>query len=396
MASSVEHIDDEEKTTVSSLITILARLREHRFSLMFDYSNGSHDAIPIVHALLDEGYDSSGMSNDLWTQLTNTSAKRRQLSQLLTPVGGTWSRVATLRGLTPRTSLTWDDVATHFERLTFLDEITRWTRPFYVDLLINMRARGRTPTPTNRSTASRPKDLKNMLLARDGRYSVVGGIMDNTGPVPAEPPANGMARLHVVHIIPFSASHRTPLRIMLSKFAGQDIENLITGQGINDPSNALLLDATTHEAFNAFKFGLECQSGRCFLRMLLPSWSQPPTVSRHLEGEELFFGQGPEQVALPSALLCNIQLAVGRVLRASGAAEAIDKILEDEESLSCGNLEGDYGLRVSASYLDRELRALQGLDELAIDPQDSILDPDSEELLPVTTHHRTLYTDKKM
>ncbi|KAK9234726.1 hypothetical protein V1525DRAFT_391146 [Lipomyces kononenkoae] len=388
MASSAEHIDIEEKTTVNTLITILGRLRERRFVLMFDYSNDSHDAIPIAHALLDEGYDSNGMSNDLWTRLTNTYAKRRQLSEILTPVGGTWSRVTSLRGLTPRASLTWDDVAKRFEHLTFLDEVTRWTRPFFADMLINMRARGRTPTPTNRSTASRPKNLKNALIARDGRFSVVGGMMDNTGPVPAVPPANGMARLHVAHIIPFNASRRIPLRQMLSKFAGQDMEDLLTGHGINDPSNALLLDATTHEAFDAFEFGLECQDDRYFLRMLVPTWSQSPTVSRHLEGDELFFGQGPEQVTLPSALLCNIQLAVGRVLRASGAAETIDKILEDEESLKCGNLEGDYGLRVGASYLERELRALQGLDELAIDPQDSIMDPDSEEVLPVTSRHR--------
>ncbi|KAK9364460.1 hypothetical protein V1509DRAFT_636304 [Lipomyces kononenkoae] len=388
MASIVEHIDNEEKTTVNTLITILGRLRERRFFLMFDYSNDSHDAIPIAHALLDEGYDSNGMSDDLWTRLTNTYAKRRQLSEILTPVGGTWSRVTSLRGLTPRASLTWDDVAKRFEHLTFLDEVTRWTRPFFVDMLINMRARGRTPTPTNRSTASRPKNLKNTLIARDGRFSVVGGMMDNTGPIPAVPPANGMARLHVAHIIPFNASRRIPLRHMLSKFAGQDMEDLLTGHGINDPSNALLLDATTHEAFDAFEFGLECQDDRYFLRMLVPTWSQPPTVSRHLEGDELFFGQGPEQVTLPSALLCNIQLAVGRVLRASGAAETIDKILEDEESLNCGNLEGDYGLRVGASYLERELRALQGLDELAIEPQDSIMDPDSEEVLAVTSRHK--------
>ncbi|KAK9234637.1 hypothetical protein V1525DRAFT_412468 [Lipomyces kononenkoae] len=85
-------------------------------------------------------------------------------------------------------------------------------------MLINMKTRGRTSTPTNRSTASRPKDLKNMLLARDGRYSVVGRIIDDTGPMPATPPANGMATLQVAHIIPFNASRRIPLRGMLSKF----------------------------------------------------------------------------------------------------------------------------------------------------------------------------------
>ncbi|KAK9384912.1 hypothetical protein V1515DRAFT_541028 [Lipomyces mesembrius] len=387
MASSVQHVDNEQKTTVETLITILARLRAHSFSLFFEYSATSINAIPIAHALLDEGYDPNGMSDDLWTCLTNTYGKRAQLSQFLSPVGGSFSRVTSLRGFTPRTPLTWDDVAERFQRLTFLDELTRWTCPFYVDMLINMKGRGKTPTPTNRSTASRPKNLKEMLLARDGRFSVVGRIMDDAGPVPNSELPNGMARLHVARIIPFSASRRNPLRFMLSKFAGQDMEDLLTGQGINDPSNALLLDAMTLETFDAFKVGLECQNDRYFLRMLVPRRTLPISVSHHFEGEELFFGRGPEQVALPSALLCNIQLAVGRVLRASGAAETIDKILEDEENLNCGNLEGDYGLRVNASYLERELRALQGLDELAIDQQDSIVDPDSEDVLPITTRH---------
>ncbi|KAK9372948.1 uncharacterized protein V1513DRAFT_427024 [Lipomyces chichibuensis] len=380
-------MDNEQKTVVETLITILSRLRAHSFSLTFEYSGRSLNAIPIAHALLDKGYDRNGMSNDLWARLTNTYGQRAQLSQFLSPVGGSFRRVSSLRGCTPRTSLTWDDVAERFQNLTFLDELSRWTRSFYVDMLMNMLARGKTPTPTNRSTASRPKNLKELLLARDGRFSAVGRIMDDTGPVPNSPLPNGMARLHVAHIIPFSASHRSPLRLMLSKFAGQDMERLLTGQGIDDPSNALLLDATTHEAFDAYKFGLECQNGRYFLRILVQSQSLPSSVSRHLEGEELFFGQGPEQVTLPSALLCNIQLAVGRVLRASGAAETIAKILEDEENLKCGNLEGDYGLRVNAAYLERELRALQALDDLPIDAHHSIVDPDSEEVLPVASRH---------
>ncbi|KAK9312476.1 hypothetical protein V1522DRAFT_371985 [Lipomyces starkeyi] len=387
MPSSIQHVDNEQKTTVETLITILARLRAHSFSLSFEYSATSINAIPIAHALLDEGYDPNGMSNDLWTRLTNTYGKRVQLSQFLSPVGGSFSRVTNLRGFTPRAPLTWDDVAERFQSLTFLDELARWTCPFYVDMLINMKGRGKTPAPTNRSTASRPKNLKEMLLARDGRFSVVGRIMDDEGPVPNSPLPNGMATLETAHIIPFNASRHNPMRFMLSKFAGQDMENLLTGQGINDPSNALLLDPTTHQAFDKFKFGLECQNDRYFLRMLVQTRTLPSSVSRHFEGEELFFGQGPEQVALPSSLLCNVQLAVGRVLRASGAAETIDKILEDEENLNCGNLEGDYGLRVSASYLERELRALQGLDELAIDQQDSIVDPDSEEVHPTTTRH---------
>ncbi|KAK9362996.1 hypothetical protein V1504DRAFT_489953 [Lipomyces starkeyi] len=241
-----------------------------------------------------------------------------------------------------------------------------------------MKAIGKTPTPSDRNTASRKqKNLRQLLLARDGQFR----------PLPTSPPPNGMATLHVAHIIPFSASNRSPMRVMLSKFAGQEMENLLTGQSINDPSNALLLSSEVHEAFDKFKFGLECQNGHYFFRILVQRWALPRHVSHHFEGEELFFGQGPEQVALPSALPCNVHLAIGRVLRTGGAAETIDKILEDENDFNCGNLEGDYGLRVGASYLERELRALQGLDELAIDRQDDIMDSDSEEDLLATTRH---------
>ncbi|KAK9388846.1 hypothetical protein V1515DRAFT_381301 [Lipomyces mesembrius] len=104
MFSSVQHIDNEEKTTLDTLITILARLRAHSFSLMFDYLNDSHNAIPIAHALLDRGYDRKGMSKD-WTHLTNNYAKGAQLSQFLSLIGGTLSRVTMLRGFTPRTPL---------------------------------------------------------------------------------------------------------------------------------------------------------------------------------------------------------------------------------------------------------------------------------------------------
>ncbi|KAK9494038.1 hypothetical protein V1508DRAFT_445071 [Lipomyces doorenjongii] len=278
MASSVQHIDNEERS-LDTLITILARLRARSFSLI-------HNAIPIAHALLDVGYDRNGMSNDLWTQLTNTYGKRAQLSQFLSPIGGTLSRVY------------------EYER-------------FY------------------------PKNTSNLGRHRDGRFSVVGGIMDDAGPMPTAPPANGMTTLQLSY----------SFKLMLSKFAGQDMENLLTGQGINDPSNALLLNPDSHQAFDKFKFGVECQSDRYFLRMLVQRWSLPPTFSRHFEGEELLFGQGPEQVALPSARLCNIQLAVGRVLRASGAADAIDKILEDEEDLSYGTWKHKRGVVISHTSL---------------------------------------------
>ncbi|KAK9262199.1 hypothetical protein V1519DRAFT_443746 [Lipomyces tetrasporus] len=44
-------------------------------------------------------------------------------------------------------------------------------------------------------------------------------------------------------------------------------------------------------------------------------------------------------------------------------------------------MEGDYWNRVSASYLHRELRALPGLDQLAIDGQDDTADLYTEKVV---------------
>ena len=48
--------------------------------------------------------------------------------------------------------------------------------------------------------------------------------------------------------------------------------------------------------------------------------------------DQIIFGRGPEAARLGSGLnpsLCNLQLAVARVLKTSGAAEAIAQLMED-------------------------------------------------------------------
>ena len=50
------------------------------------------------------------------------------------------------------------------------------------------------------------------------------------------------------------------------------------------------------------------------------------------DGDRITFGGGPEAERLgsgPDPLLCNLQLAVARVLKMSGAAELITQIIED-------------------------------------------------------------------
>ena len=56
-----------------------------------------------------------------------------------------------------------------------------------------------------------------------------------------------------------------------------------------------------------------------------------PGLIRLRDGDSITFGNGPEgsQLEGPCALLCNLQLAVARVLMMSGAAELIAQIMED-------------------------------------------------------------------
>jgi len=64
----------------------------------------------------------------------------------------------------------------------------------------------------------------------------------------------------------------------------------------------------------------------------LPTCAESPGFIRLCDGDQIIFGGGPEAVRLgfgPNPLLCNLQLAVARVLRISGAAEVIAQIMED-------------------------------------------------------------------
>ncbi|KAK9320272.1 hypothetical protein V1517DRAFT_329791 [Lipomyces orientalis] len=238
-----------------------------------------------------------------------------------------------------------------------------------------MKAKGKTPTPSTRSTSSRKQgDFERKLLERDGNFAVVGRMMEASAFVPGmQRPLYGSSRLIAAHVIPFSASSRPRLRHLLSIFAGQrqeDMETLLTGESINDTSNGILLDALSHEAFDLYLFGLECHDKHFRIRRLVDEGLLSDQIFRHSDGEEVFFGQGPQHHPLPSALFCNIHLAIGRVLHEGGVAGMIDVVLQDEDELNHGNMDGEDSVRVGASYLERELRGLQRTDDSGIHLQD--------------------------
>ncbi|ODQ68729.1 hypothetical protein LIPSTDRAFT_7488 [Lipomyces starkeyi NRRL Y-11557] len=247
-------------------------------------------------------------------------------------------------------------------------------------------AKGGTPTPSSIPTANRnERNRKQKLVQRDGWFSRVGYVMDKSAPAHITPQPVGTAVLEAAHIIPFSASKNQPLRSLLSVFAGQDMEMLLTGENINDASNALLLSPTTHRSLGDFEFGLECRDKKYFMRRLLEARLLHTEVKSHMDGEEIYFGQGSNpDIVKPSPLLCNLHLAVGLVLRNSGVAEMISQILQDEDLFNDGNVEGDYWFQVSASLLERKLRAAQVSDESVIDDK---MNADTNGNLSVHSHH---------
>ncbi|KAK9241924.1 hypothetical protein V1506DRAFT_509955 [Lipomyces tetrasporus] len=385
MSSSAQGSGSNQKTLNEALIAIF---RLSRYEINFEYQGRIENSVPIALALLLRGYNHQSISDDLWKYLTRTLAKRTSLLEILSPIGAPFETLTAVIGVTPQVSLTWQEVSDRIHHSVHLSRgIATWTRGMYVDLLIPMQLKGKTPTPASTSTASRNQALfKRKLLERDGSMSVVGGVMEESEVRDDMPdPPYGTSRLIAAHIIPFSASCRPRLRRLLSVFAGQsprDMERLLTGENINDPSNGLLLDLESHQAFDKYKFGLECQDKHYSIRILVARRFLPLIVRRHDDGEAVFFGQGPQDHALPSPLFCNIHLAIGRVLHESGVARLIDEIQQDENDLKDGHVEGDRWLAVSASYLERELRGLQRDDDSSVDLEDYHTDTESQERFP--------------
>ncbi|KAK9324476.1 hypothetical protein V1517DRAFT_351309 [Lipomyces orientalis] len=313
-------LDYSEKTLPETLITILEPCE---VPLAFDYHNRTIDVRPIATALLRWGYDRDSLASDLWKRCTDSPQAIEILRKLLRPCDARMVLPSPESGFVPRRPRTWQE-----------SSVIGWTRDFYLDLLLTMMAPSHTPTPSDRSTATRNQaTFSCKLFDRDGVVSII-------------------APLQGAHIIPFSASSHRELRKALSIFAGESVETLLTGSQVNDPSNGLLLDPTTHSLFGRFRFGIECREKIYRLRKLYPDIRLTEGLARHNDGEILLFGWKSHLVPRPSSLFCNVHLAIGYVLRDSNALPMISAILRDEEEFNSGNTGG-------ASYLERKLRGLE-------------------------------------
>ncbi|KAF8523358.1 hypothetical protein BU17DRAFT_63926 [Hysterangium stoloniferum] len=122
----------------------------------------------------------------------------------------------------------------------------------------------------------------------------------------------------------------------IETFTGQKLTAEVIQHFINHPANAINIEINAHDSMDQkLAWGIEARSAnhKCtyHFRAVRPTHVSP-TISLDDGGEiESGKGNGGNTVQLPDPHICNLHLAVARVVAASGAADVFDKYLEDDE-----------------------------------------------------------------
>ncbi|KAI9763442.1 MAG: hypothetical protein M1840_000525 [Geoglossum simile] len=257
---------------------------------------------------------------------------------------------------------TWERVASDIIRPSacLKNVVMRWAEQWLAVLLIPVLARGKTPTPATTNSATRAQnELRQLnsritpfflLYQRDGYTSPISGLIDRDAPddgLTFMDPGIGYALLKVAHILPFSLNNRSDTLCLLEIFSGGQIHaSNLAGNNINKPYNAILLDATSHDAFDAVDFSIRVDTSQTPTRYHLVKFTDrlPAQISQKASSHTqqitnasiakslVYFGNGDQglQVPLPDPEICNVHFALACVLHASGAAEALQLVLRDE------------------------------------------------------------------
>ncbi|KAK2462249.1 hypothetical protein APHAL10511_005745 [Amanita phalloides] len=168
--------------------------------------------------------------------------------------------------------------------------------------------------------------LKTLIFKRDGILCPLTGATFNG--------ENGVEPI-LAHIIPDAVSGKPDTMKCIAMFAGTAVRDLIL-RHLNGLGNVMNVESNAHTAYDDLKWGIEGQTEKgtvTYIYRRIPfSTEVGPGYITFRDGGQITFGRGPEAARLgsgPDPLLCNLQLAVARVLKMSGAAELIGQILED-------------------------------------------------------------------
>jgi len=167
--------------------------------------------------------------------------------------------------------------------------------------------------------------LKALIFKRDGQSCPLTGMSFRT---------RGIKPM-LAHIIPNSIHNKPDTIKCIAMLAGTTVRDLVLEQ-LNDLGNLMNIETNAHTAYDDIFWGIEAHNENGVVKYIyrnVPYESgEGPGFIRLCDGDEIVFGGGSDAARLgpgPNPLLCNLQLAVARVLRMSGAAEIIAQIVDD-------------------------------------------------------------------
>ncbi|KAH9977546.1 hypothetical protein BJV74DRAFT_860371 [Russula compacta] len=166
--------------------------------------------------------------------------------------------------------------------------------------------------------------LKAVIFRRDGYSCPFTGLSFQT---------RGL-KPHLGYIIPNSVHDKRDTIKCIAMLAGTAVRDLVVKQ-LNGPGNLMNIESNTHTAYNDILWGIEAREENGMVKYIyrnVPSSAENTGIIRLKDGDQINFGGGLEAARLgfgPNPALCNLQLAVARVLRMSGAAEVIAQMMDD-------------------------------------------------------------------
>ncbi|KAF8330340.1 uncharacterized protein EI90DRAFT_2922256 [Cantharellus anzutake] len=175
-------------------------------------------------------------------------------------------------------------------------------------------------------TSTKMFNILIQIFKRDGQSCPLTGVPFD--------PEDGV-KPHLAHIIPNSVHNKPDTIECIAMFAGAAVRDIVLEQ-LNGLGNLIHIESNAHAAYGDIRWGIEARNEngkvKYIYRRVPYLTAKGPGFICHCDGDQIAFGGGPEAARLgsgPNPLLCNLQLAVARVLRMSGAADIIAQIIDD-------------------------------------------------------------------
>ncbi|KAF5376931.1 hypothetical protein D9615_007199 [Tricholomella constricta] len=177
--------------------------------------------------------------------------------------------------------------------------------------------------------------LKRLSFKRDGYSCVMSGVKFN------EVPGGDNYDPILTHIIPDSVHGKPETLKCITMLAGNEARDLVV-QHLNAIGNVMNLEINAHSAYDNLQWGIEARNADgkvefVYIRVPINLKIGPASITLR-DGDLIKFGLGTEgsrHGGGPLPLLCNLQLAVARVLKMSGAAKVISQLMEDADDSDC-------------------------------------------------------------